>query len=276
LKEFNYDSLIESAIKEDIGSGDITTYSLELSDRYGEGLIIAKEDLILAGIDIAERVFKILNPEIIFNKNYIDGDEVNKGRVIGSIKGKVEYLLAGERVALNFLQRLSGISTLTRRYVDMVKDYNVRILDTRKTTPGLRTLEKYAVKIGGGFNHRFGLFDGVLIKDNHIKAVGGIREAIKRARSTIPHTLKIEVEVKDLDEVEEALNGGADIIMLDNMSINDIERAVNIINKKIPIEVSGNIKLDNIIEVAKTGVNFISIGALTHSSKGVDISLEII
>ncbi len=276
MKEFNYDSLIESAIKEDIGSGDITTYSLELSDRYGEGLIIAKEDLILAGIDIAERVFKILNPEIIFNKNYIDGDEVNKGRVIGSIKGKVEYLLAGERVALNFLQRLSGISTLTRRYVDMVKDYNVRILDTRKTTPGLRTLEKYAVKIGGGFNHRFGLFDGVLIKDNHIKAVGGIREAIKRARSTIPHTLKIEVEVKDLDEVEEALNGGADIIMLDNMSINDIERAVNIINKKIPIEVSGNIKLDNIIEVAKTGVNFISIGALTHSSKGVDISLEII
>ncbi len=276
MRGFDLDSLIETALKEDIGPVDITTYSLGVEEEEREAIILAKEDFILAGIDIAERVFRILDEEIIFNKKFFDGERIKRGDIIASIEGRVSTLLKGERVALNFLQRLSGISTITRKYVELVKDYGVKILDTRKTTPGLRILEKYAVRTGGGKNHRFGLFDGILIKDNHIKAVGGVREAIKRVRVKIPHTLKIEIEVKDLDGVKEALDGGADIIMLDNMSIEEIKEAVRIVDKRVPLEVSGNVNLENIVEIAKTGVDFISIGALTHSSRGVDISLEII
>ncbi|HIC92096.1 MAG TPA: carboxylating nicotinate-nucleotide diphosphorylase [Syntrophaceae bacterium] len=271
-----YDEVIRRALEEDIGTGDITTSSLIDPRLKGIAEIRAKEDLILAGITVARRVFKILNPETQFEESFNDGDMISDSTVIAKITGRAMDLLMGERVALNFLQRLSGIATLTHRFVERVKGYPVKIIDTRKTTPVLRKLEKDAVKAGGGFNHRFGLFDGVLIKDNHIVACGSIFEAIRKAREGTPHTLKIEVEVRDLEGVKEALNAKVDAVLLDNMDIETMRKAVKIIDGKMIVEASGGITLHNVEEIAKTGVDLISIGALTHSARAVDIDMDLI
>lgn len=273
---FEIDRLIKLAFDEDIGIEDITTSSIIGPGVQGKAQVVAKEDMILAGIDIFHRVFTSLDPEVRFNKIYKDGNHTNSNNVIAEISCDVVNLLRGERVALNFLQRLSGIASLTHRYVQKVKGYNTRVVDTRKTTPGWRTLEKYAVRMGGGVNHRSGLFDGVLIKDNHIKICGGVRQAVNRATANIPHTLKIEVEVKNLNEVREALKAGAEVIMLDNMDTKEMEEAVRIINKRAVVEASGGINLDNIVDVAKTGVDLISVGAITHSASACDISMNIV
>ncbi|MBI4745720.1 MAG: carboxylating nicotinate-nucleotide diphosphorylase [Deltaproteobacteria bacterium] len=268
-------TFISNALREDIGPGDLTVTALIPPDTDGKGELIAKEPLILAGIDVAREVFKQVDPLTSVTANYIDGDELTSGTVIASISGKLASLLTAERVALNLLQRLSGIATLTRQYVDRTEGTKASIVDTRKTTPGLRALEKYAVRIGGGKNHRFGLFDGILIKDNHIAAVGSLTEAVKRAREKAPHTLKIEVETENLDQVREAISTGAEIIMLDNMGIETMKEAVRLINRKALIEASGGINLNNVRQVAETGVDLISVGAITHSARSMDISMEI-
>lgn len=269
------DELIELALREDIGSGDITTDATVSPDIDGTGDVIAKDDFILAGLDVARNVFIRLDPQVFFSTTFKDGDSVKKGRIVFSVRGKLSSILKAERTSLNFIQRLSGIATLTRIYVDRLKGSSVRIVDTRKTTPGWRILEKYAVKIGGGSNHRMGLFDGILIKDNHIAACGGIRTAVDSARKRIHHLVKIEVEVTDMAELTEALSAGADVIMLDNMTPDQIRKAVKEINSKALVEVSGGVNLDNLSLLAETGVDFISVGALTHSAKNVDMSMKI-
>lgn len=268
-------SIITRALEEDIGPGDITTSTIIPEDLEARGLIYAKEDLVLAGINVASECFRILDPEIKFKRKFKDGDSVRNGKVIAEIKGNARDIVMAERVALNFLQRLSGIATLTSKFVEKVKDLKVKIIDTRKTTPGLRVLEKYAVKIGGGFNHRFGLYDAVLIKDNHIALSGSIIKAVEKVKKEISHTAKVEVEAKNLEEVKEAIRAGADIIMLDNMDLDMMKIAVKLIKNRVLIEASGNINLENVREIAKTGVDLISIGALTHSAPAVDISLEV-
>ena len=239
------DGIIERALSEDIGRGDITTSAIVREEREGSGVFLAKESFVLAGLFVAGRVFEILDPKASFLANRGEGDEVEEGEVIAEVTGSVSSLLSGERVALNFLQRMSGIATLTRKVVELTNGYPVLILDTRKTTPGLRILEKYAVRVGGGRNHRFGLDDGVLIKDNHIKIAGGIREAISRIKQCLPHTLKIEVEVSTIAELREAIEAGADIVMLDNMSKEEIVEAVKIAEGRVKLEVSGGVNLDN-------------------------------
>ena len=273
---FEMDKLIEMALREDIGDGDMTTSSIVSTPLEATAHLVAKEGLILAGIDIFHQVYKKLDADLELIKHFEDGDEVSQGSMIGEISGKVAVILKGERIALNFLQHLSGIATLTHKFVMMVKSYPVKILDTRKTTPGWRALEKYAVKMGGGENHRFGLFDAVLIKDNHIRAAGGIGEAVRRVKDKVPHSFKIEVETSNLQEVKEALDGGVNTIMLDNMSTEMMKEAVAMVNKRVLVEASGNTGLDNIEEIASTGVDFISVGALTHSAKAVDISLKVV
>ena len=270
------DELIEMALKEDIGDGDITTSSVMKTSRGANAHLLAKEKFILAGIDIFYQVYKKLDQKLKLVKHFADGDEVSKGSVIGEISGEEAAILKGERVALNFLQRLSGIATLTHKFVTSVKSYPVKILDTRKTTPGWRALEKYAVKMGGGENHRLGLFDAVLIKDNHINVAGGIGEAVRKVRSNVPDGFKIEVETRNLEEVKEALDNGVNTIMLDNMNIEMMREAVTVVNKKVLVEASGNITLDNVGEVASTGVDFISVGALTHSAMAVDVHLKVV
>lgn len=267
--------LIVNALREDIGPGDITTESLIAADVSGKAEIIAKESFILAGSDVARVVFKLVDPATSVTANQDDGQELPSGTVIATISGSLASLLTAERVALNLLQRLSGIATLTREYVKKIEGTKARILDTRKTTPGLRALEKYAVRVGGGKNHRFGLFDGILIKDNHIAAVGSINEAVKRARAKAPHTLRIEVETENIEQVREAISAGADIIMLDNMDIKTMREAVKLINGKALIEASGGINHNNVRQAAETGVDFISVGAITHSARAMDISMEI-
>ncbi|NLI57539.1 MAG: carboxylating nicotinate-nucleotide diphosphorylase, partial [Clostridium sp.] len=239
-----------------------------------EALLIAKDTGVIAGIDIAKRVFEIVDKNVVFEKRIEDGHRVKSGDVIAQIKGNTRALLKGERTALNLLQRLSGIATKTRELCEKIKDTNSKVVDTRKTTLGLRALEKYAVKVGGGYNHRFSLSDGVMIKDNHIKAAGGIKEAVKKIRKKIPHTIKIEVETETLEQVEEALEAGADIIMLDNMGVDKVRKAVKIINGSAISEASGNVNLDSIVEIAKTGVDIISVGSLTHSVSAFDISMK--
>ncbi len=266
--------LIEAALREDIGDGDITTSSIIRTPLKADAHLIAKERLVLAGIDVFYQVYKKLDPEINFIEHCKDGDEIRQGSVFGELSGKVETILKGERVALNFLQRLSGIATITHEFVKKVNSYPVKILDTRKTTPGWRALEKHAVKMGGGNNHRVGLFDAVLIKDNHIYVAGGIGEAVRRVRAHIPDDVKIEVETSNLQEVKEAVDSGVSTIMLDNMGVEAMREAVNMVSGKVLIEASGNISLHNVEEVARTGVNFISVGALTHSARAVDISLK--
>jgi nicotinate-nucleotide pyrophosphorylase (carboxylating) len=273
---FEVDNLIKLALDEDIGIKDLTTASIISPGKEVTAKVIANEDAVLSGIDIFCKVFTFLNSEVKFKKFYEDGDHIKKGAVIANIICDAVDLLRGERVALNFMQRLSGIASLTHMYVEKVKGYNTKVVDTRKTTPGWRSLEKYAVKMGGGMNHRSGLFDGVLIKDNHIRVCGGISQAVKKARCNIPHIFKIEIEVKNLDELREAIDSGVEVIMLDNMDIKEMEKAVQIVNKRTIIEASGGINLDNIVDVAKIGVDIISIGALTHSARAYDISMDIV
>lgn len=267
--------IIEHSLQEDIGPGDITT-QVTVPDNYpANACFYAKEDLVLAGIEVAWSVFKLLDPRIEMEFNYRDRAQVAGGAVIAQVSGPAGAILAGERVALNLLQRMSGIATKTAGVVELVRGLPVKVADTRKTMPGLRILDRYAVQVGGGFNHRFGLFDAVLIKDNHIKVAGGIKNAVEMAREKIPHTMKIEVEVEDLEQVAEALETGADIIMFDNMPVNLIAQAVRLVDKKALTEASGGITEKNIREFAETGVDVISVGSLTHSVKAVDISLKV-
>lgn len=268
--------IIESALEEDLGSGDITTTSIVDPSATGRARLLAKEELVLAGTEIFAGVLTRIDPELVLEFTYHDGDMVPSGEDIGSVEGSIRGILTGERTALNFLQHLSGIATVTKKYVDKTDPSKVRVIDTRKTTPGLRVLEKYAVRMGGGFNHRFGLFDGILIKDNHIAAAGSISEAVARVIGKVPHTLKIEVEVEDIKGVEEAIGAGADAILLDNMSLEELRKAVSVAGGRVLLEASGGITLESIEEVSKTGVNLISIGAITHSAPSVDISLEMV
>lgn len=271
---YSVEQLIERALEEDVGTGDITTLTTISEDAVGHGKYIAKEDGVLCGIDLARRVYEKLDGKIEFTAYKKDGDEVVRGDIIAEVHGPAISLLTGERVGLNLMQRLSGTATKTRECVKKIEGTNATIADTRKTTPGLRVLEKYAVRVGGGSNHRFNLADGILIKDNHIVAAGGITEAVRRARKNAPHTLKVEVEVETFEQLEEALEAGADIIMLDNMSCEDMTRAVKIVDGRAKTEASGNMGDRDLLEVAKTGVDIISIGALTHSVRSLDISLK--
>jgi len=269
------EELIQLALSEDIGPGDITTDNLVAVDTMGRGTILAKQDLVIAGLAVAESVFKTLEPGIEFNARYSDGDQVAAGSDVVRLAGTLAVLLKGERTALNFLQRLSGIASQARTFVEEVSGTGVKLVDTRKTTPGWRVLEKYAVRIGGAHNHRMGLYDGVLIKDNHIAVCGGIAQAVEKARRAISHLVKVEVEAASLEEVEEALAAGADIIMLDNMDLGQIEAAVRLIDKKALVEISGGVTRNRLRELARTGVDLISIGALTHSAVAVDLSMTI-
>jgi nicotinate-nucleotide pyrophosphorylase (carboxylating) len=267
--------IIEGALREDIGSGDVTTGSVLTGREKGRAGAVAKADMVIAGIQVFKEVFLSVDPDIRFAARLRDGQRAKRGNTIAEVSGRLSSILQAERVALNFFQRMCGVATLTRSYVDRVKGTKAKILDTRKTAPGLRVLDKYAVKAGGGHNHRFALYDGVLIKDNHITAAGGITPAVRRASAARTPTLKIEVEVKNMKEVKEALKAGADMIMLDNMSLKNMEEAVRFIAGKVPVEASGNISLSNVREVAETGVDYISAGALTHSVAAADISLII-
>jgi nicotinate-nucleotide pyrophosphorylase (carboxylating) len=270
------DKIIDNALAEDLGPGDLTTETLIDQFAKGKARLVPREEMVLAGIQVFGRVFSRLDPDIALEENYRDGDVVPAGRNIGVVEGSLRAILSAERTALNFLQHLSGIATLTRRYIEKAGPSQVRVVDTRKTTPGLRILEKYAVRAGGGHNHRLGLFDGVLIKDNHIAAAGSISKAVEKIRANVPHTLKIQVEVDDLKGLEEAMRVGADAVLLDNMSIDEMKEAVSIAGGRALLEASGGITLETIGEVARTGVDLISVGALTHSARSVDISLEII
>ncbi len=266
--------IIRNSLEEDIGFGDLTTNSIFTSEKT-TGTLISKQDGIIAGLSVAENTWKSIDESISFEYFIKDGDIIHKGQNLAEVNGKIKTLLTGERIALNFLQRLSGIATITSQYVDEIKDYNVKILDTRKTTPGLRCLEKYAVLKGGGKNHRLRLDDAVMIKDNHIAGCGSISEAVKRVRKNIPVTTAIEVETKNLEQVKEALGLGVDIIMLDNMSIGMMKKAVEIVDSTCLIEASGGITLNNVKQVAETGVNFISVGQITHSFTSLDISFNL-
>ncbi len=267
------DRIISNALEEDIHTGDITTQSLQLVQRTVSGFLKAKEGMTVCGLQVAERVFKALDKEMTFSSELTDGDQVDSGTILATFAGDAAQLLQGERVALNLMQRMSGVATLTAQYVRAVAGTKARIVDTRKTTPGLRVLEKYAVRVGGGINHRTGLYDGVLIKENHIAASGGIMEAVRRSRSYIPHTLKIEIETESLADVQEALSAGADIIMLDNMDLLTMGEAVRIIAGRAVIEASGGVNLSTVRAIAETGVDIISVGALTHSAPAMDISM---
>jgi nicotinate-nucleotide pyrophosphorylase (carboxylating) len=267
------DSIIKNALREDIHTGDITTLAVVPEGREVCALIKAREEMVLAGIGVAARVFQLLNSAIRFTPRFADGDRLQADDIIADLTGDASFLLQGERVALNLLQRMCGVATLTSRYVQAVQGTGVRLVDTRKTTPGLRILEKYAVRVGGGLNHRTGLYDGVLIKENHIAAAGGITAAIGMARAYIPHTMKIEVETETLDEVAEALAAGADIIMLDNMGLAAMREAVGMIGGRALVEASGGVSLESVRAIAETGVDIISVGALTHSARAMDISM---
>lgn len=266
------DEIIRRSLEEDLGSGDITTKYLDLEPTISTAFMIAKAEGVIAGAEIAKMVFKTVDPDLKITLYRKDGDSVVKGDEIMRIEGKPSSILQGERTALNFLQRLSGIATKTNRMVKLIEGTKTKLLDTRKTTPLLRSLEKHAVRIGGGFNHRAGLFDMILIKENHIRAAGGITSAINRVKQHNT-TYRIEVEVTNAEEVKEAFTAGVDRIMLDNMSLKEIRAAVKAYGKKVEFEVSGGITEDNILAYARTGVDFISSGALTHSYQSLDISL---
>lgn len=266
------DDIIKNALIEDIGHGDITTQAIVPSNQIARGEFIAKEKLVLSGRDVVCRIFYLLDQTTKCNFIFEDGKEINSGESIAYAEGPGWVLLNGERVALNFLQRLCGIATLTRKYAKEVEGYNVKILPTRKTTPGLRFLEKYSVCVGGGGSHRFRLDDGVLIKENHIKLAGGIKNAIERIKQNLYHGMKIEVEVSNLKEFEEALSSGVDAILLDNMEPGEVAKAVELNQGYTLLEVSGGITLANVKDYAAVGVNYISIGALSHSAPAVDIA----
>lgn len=273
MNPFVLDPILRRALEEDIGTGDVTTLATIQPGVQASAELVAKEDFILSGIDVAQRVFHLLAPETAFEKLIEDGQSVKRGDVLAWIKGDAAVLLQGERVALNFLQRMCGVATLTAAFVKQIEDTGAVVVDTRKTTPGLRVLEKYSVRMGGGGNHRMALYDAVLIKENHVSAAGGIASAVSRARQSVPHTQKIEVEVRDQAEVAEALDAGADILLLDNMSTEELRAAVKMIDGRAVTEASGGVNLETIREIAETGVQLISVGALTHSYHAVDISM---
>lgn len=275
LNKENITNLIEIALKEDVNTGDVTTNALIPESSMAKATLTAKADGVIAGLPVAEMVFKHLYPETIWIEHVNEGDFVKKGDLIASVESSFRVLLIGERLALNFLQRMSGIASETNKYVKELEGFNTQLLDTRKTIPCLRLLDKYSVKTGGGTNHRIGLFDLAMIKDNHIKIAGGIINAVKQVRASIPANIKIEVETTNLNEVKLALEAGADIIMLDNMTNEDMKIAVDTIGDKAKTEASGNMSIPRLKGVAKTGVNFISVGALTHSVNALDISMNI-
>jgi len=268
------DKQLQMALAEDIGAGDFTSEFLIAPDSHSEGKIWAKEEGIVAGIPVAERVFQLVE-DVTFQGKVHDGEKITFGQTLATIEGSTRNILKAERLALNFLQHLSGIATMTRRAVDLVGPDGPRIVDTRKTTPLWRWLEKYAVRQGGGHNHRLGLFDAILIKDNHIRAVGSVQKAVKIAREKAGHTLKIEVEVTNFTELKDALSSGADIIMLDNMEVGEMKEAVKIVGGKALVEASGGITLEKVAEISRSGVDIISMGSLTHSVRSLDISLDI-
>lgn len=270
----NMDNLILMALREDISSEDITTNSVMREAKLGTVKLICKQDGVIAGLDVFQRTFELLDEKTQVKKYFKDGDKVKKGDHLADVTGDIRVLLSGERVALNYLQRMSGIATYTRNVVKLLGDSKVRLLDTRKTTPNMRIFEKYAVKMGGGYNHRYNLSDGILLKDNHIDAAGGVKEAIQMAKDYAPFVRKIEVEVENLDMLREALEAGADIIMLDNMTPEMMKEAVKIVDGRAKTECSGNITKENIEKVIDTGVDYISSGALTHSAPILDISLK--
>ena len=274
MKEDATDALIETALKEDMPQGDITSENIIPADSESEAIILAKEEGVLAGIDIARRVFSKIDPSVIFKKNLNDGQKFRKGLTLATIQGRSVSILKGERTALNFLQRMSGIATTTQKFVRVLQGTKTKILDTRKTTPGLRSLEKYAVRMGGGVNHRFNLSEMVLIKDNHLRIVGSISQAVKSAKESIKPGVRVEVEATSIEEVQEAVQSGADMIMLDNMPKEAMKEVVKRVKGKVPLEVSGKVSLRRIKEIASLGVDFISVGSLTHSYKSVDISIE--
>ena len=271
-----YESLVREALNEDLGFQDLTTEAIISETHCSVAEITAKATGIIAGMDIAKCAFKLLDEKVSFQTKIADGAKVSPGQVVAVIEGRTRSLLGGERVALNFMQHLSGIATGTNKAVESVKGFPCHLIDTRKTAPGLRGMEKYAVRMGGGFNHRFGLFDAILIKDNHITAAGGITEAVSLVRAKVGHMVKVEVETETLAQVEEALRTSVDIIMLDNMSVDQMKEAVQLINKEVLTEASGGINLDNLVRVAETGVDLISLGWLTHSAQALDLSLNII
>lgn len=272
--KMNADEMILAALREDITSEDISTNSVMRDYRLGEVELICKEDGVIAGLDVFKRVFELLDPTTEVSFTCKDGDTVKKGEQLGLVRGDIRVLLSGERTALNYLQRMSGIATYTRAIADLLKGSKTKLLDTRKTTPNMRVFEKYAVKVGGGYNHRFNLSDGILLKDNHIGAAGGVAEAVRMAKEYAPFVRKIEIEVESLDMVREALEAGADIIMLDNMSVEDMREAVRLAKGRAETECSGNVTRENVARLVDIGVDYISSGALTHSSPILDLSLK--
>lgn len=272
--KMNADELILLALREDITSEDITTNSVMPTYQLGEVDLICKQDGVIAGLGVFKRVFELLDEkcEVLLYKN--DGDEVKSGEKIGLVRGDIRVLLSGERTALNYLQRMSGIATYTRSIVKLLEGSKTKLLDTRKTTPNMRVFEKYAVKVGGGTNHRYNLSDGILLKDNHIGAAGGVKEAVRMAKEYAPFVRKVEIEVESLDMLKEALEAGADIIMLDNMSVEDMREAVKLAAGKAETECSGNVTRENISRLIDIGVDYISSGALTHSAPILDLSLK--
>lgn len=272
--KLNADPLILSALQEDITSEDITTNSVMPHYQLGEVELICKEDGVIAGLDVFKRVFTLLDESTEVTFTCKDGDRVRKGEKLGLIRGDIRVLLSGERTALNFLQRMSGIATYTSKIAQLLKGTKTKLLDTRKTTPNMRVFEKYAVKVGGGYNHRYNLSDGILLKDNHIGAAGGVKEAVQMAKEYAPFVRKIEIEVENLDMLREALEAGADIIMLDNMSVEDMREAVKLCAGKAETECSGNVTKENVAKLVDIGVDYISSGALTHSSPILDLSLK--
>ena len=269
------DEIVGCALREDVGTGDMTTLLTVPPGTEALGEFIATQPGVLAGLVVAERVFYQCDSRVQVEPMLKEGQRFDAGAVLAVVRGEARAILVAERVALNFLQRLSGIATLTARFVEAVRDLPVRICDTRKTTPGLRYLERYAVRVGGGFNHRFGLYDAVLIKDNHIAVCGGITEAVHRVRRALPHTMKIEVECATLQQVQEALEAGVDIILLDNMTLDDLREAVRMAKGRAFLEASGGVRLETVRPIAETGVDAISVGAITHSAPAIDIKLEL-
>lgn len=273
-KILNVDQLLMRALREDITSEDITTNAIIREEKLGQVQLICKEDGVLAGLDVYKRVFELIDDEAVLETSFKDGDEVHNGDVIAILKADVRAILSGERVALNYLQRMSGVATHTRKIVKLLEGSNITLLDTRKTTPNNRIFEKYSVKVGGGSNHRYNLSDGILIKDNHIDAAGSITEAVRMAREYAPFVRKIEVEVENMDMLKEALEAGADIIMLDNMSVDEMKEAVKIIDGRAQTECSGNVTKEKVKSLKDVGVDFVSCGALTHSSPVLDYSMK--
>lgn len=276
LNPIAIDEIVRRALLEDVGPGDITTEATVPADKLCTAVIIVKEEGVLCGQPVAQAVFRALDPSLTYEVLVAEGSRVTPGTEVARITGNARSVLTAERVALNFLQRMSGIASVTRRLADSIKYYHARLVETRKTTPGLRIIEKYAVRVGGGLNHRYGLHDAILIKDNHIVVSGGVRQAIIAARKVCSHTSRVEVEVDTLEQLQEALDAGADIILLDNMDPDTMRRAVEMTAGKAVLEASGGITAANLEEVARTGVDIISMGALTHSVKSLDISLDIL